>query len=570
MRQPWLVLALALAACGGGGDGGGAADAGGPDAFVDESTPFFDPDHVVQVDIELAEADWDVLRLQARSIGQIFGTCLMEPFDDPFTYFSSTVTIDGQRLDQVGVRKKGFLGSLDPDKPSLKLKFDEYVADQRFAGLENFTLNNSKQDPAFVRQCLAYRTFRAAGVPATRCNFARVTVNGRDLGLYVHVESGSEDFLRRHFADPEGNLYEGTLSDFREGWTATFELKTNETANDRRDLQPVVDALELPDDQLLAALEPLVDIDQFLTFWATEVLITHWDGYAGNANNFFAYHDPSTGKFSFMPWGADGTFVAADNPFGSSGTTSVQANSLLPRRLYLLPETRARYVAALRAVMARAWDEPALLAEIDRMEDLITPIADPQGALGLAGHLEQVRDFVRARRAAIEAELAPGPPAWTAALRDAPCFVPIGTLSGTFTTTWGTIGADDPFDTGTGTLAGALDDVALTTQQVGATSGLDLEADPARAQVAVVALQDDGTALVLAFQIDPASWAADSELAIDWNTVMGVVYRYTIATGNFELVGLFLGGAVQLDQASMTDGAPVTGSFAGDIIRSPF
>jgi hypothetical protein len=561
-----LLVALGAAAC---GDDAAIDGDAGADAGVDLSAPLFDPAQVVEVEIDLLEEDWDLLRVQTRSISELFGTCLAEPFPDPFTYFPATVTIDGETLADVGVRKKGFLGSLDTEKPSLKIKFNEYVADQRLAGLKQFTLNNSKQDPSFVRQCLTYQTFAAAGVPASRCNFAHVTVNGRDLGLYVHVEGGTKDFLRRHFDDPEGNLYEGTLSDFRDGWTETFELKTNETANDRSDLDPVIAALELPDGQLLAALDPLVDLDQFLTFWAAEVLTTHWDGYSGNANNFFAYHDPSTGKFSFFPWGADGTLIPGAQPFGAT-PVSVQAVSLLPRRLYLLPETRDQYVARLRELLDAVWDEAALQDEIDRMEDLITPIADPDGSAGLAASLDAVRDFVAERRGHIEAELAAGPPAWNAPLRDPPCFVTIGNLAGSVQTTWGTIGAPDAFATGTGTLSGTIEGATLVVNQVGGTSGTDTQADPPRSQIAQVSWLADNTALIVVFQIDPAAFAANTTLPIDWNTVLGVIYRYVPATQAFELVGLFSDGTLDLDMASMVNGQPVTATFSGNVIRSPF
>ena len=50
------------------------------------------------VDLAVAEADWDTLRFQTRSVSSLLGTCLMSPFPDPFTYVRATVTIDGQIL----------------------------------------------------------------------------------------------------------------------------------------------------------------------------------------------------------------------------------------------------------------------------------------------------------------------------------------------------------------------------------------------------------------------------------------------------------------------------------------
>src|SRR5204863_6314993 len=48
----------------------------------------------------------------------------------------------------------------------------------------------------------------AAGVPAARAAHARVELNGRDAGLYVLVEGYNKRFLKRHFGDARGNLYD--------------------------------------------------------------------------------------------------------------------------------------------------------------------------------------------------------------------------------------------------------------------------------------------------------------------------------------------------------------------------
>jgi hypothetical protein len=184
-----------------------------------------------------------------------------------------------------------------------------------------------------------------------------------------------------------------------------------------------------------------------------------------------------------------------------------------------------------------------------------------------------VRGFVRARRGQIDGALAAGPPPWNEPLRDPPCFVAIGDASGTFSTTWGTAGAPNPFATGSGTLMGTVNGMPLAVGMVGATAGMDPNVtppDPPKVQLVQVATLADGTAAIVVFQVDPALYAPATDLAIDWGGVMGLVFRFTPSTGTFELVALFSDGTLHLGMASMTDGAPVTGSFTGNLIKSPF
>lgn len=552
------ALALVVPAC-----GRGTGNAG-----VDASARIFDPNRVIEVSITMSPADWDALRIQGRTLTDIFGSgCLTGPFPSPFTWFSCTVTVDGQTFFNVAVRKKGFLGSLDENKPSLKLKFDEFVSGQEAFGLDRITLNNSKQDPAYVRQALAYQTFARAGIPAPRCNFARVLVNGTELGLFVHVESVDKEFLRRHFSTDWGNLYEGTLSDFRPQWINTFDQKTNETIADRSDLQGVVDALAAPDATVVAELGKVIDVENFLTYWATEVLVNHWDGYANNQNNFFVYPEPAGGAFRFIPWGTDGVMVQG-TPFGVPGQpTSVMARGALSRRLYLLPETQTRYLSKLQSLLDTAWNEAAIVAEIDRLEALITPVADPTGTKGLAASLDEVRDFVQTRRAAILGELASGPPAWTWPLPDPPCFTFLGDWSGSFSTTYGTLNAPNPFSTGTGTLVGSLSGVPRTFTNIGSTCGENPDPAADGIQTQVLGLRSDGTIDVVLLEVQPALFAPGSTVPLDWGSGVGAVFNFNPSSGAVTVLGLILNGSVQFTQAATTPGAAVTGSFQGQLVK---
>lgn len=557
-----------LAACGSEAplplpDGGSGAPADGGvagslDAGPDPSEVMFDPARLLEVDIELLPADWDALRRQTRDLADTLGRpeCLAAPFPSPFTYFPARVTVDGVAVENSAVRKKGFLGSLSEQKPSLKISFDEYVPGRELNGVDGLTLNNGRQDPSLIKACLGYLLFREAGLPASRCTFAKVTVNGELLGVYANVEAIKKRFLRRHFASDEGNLYEGTLSDFRDGWLGTFEQKTNvEVPSDGSDLLAMTAALQVSDAELGAALEPILDVDAFLTFWATEVLIQHWDGYAGNTNNFYLYRDPATARLHFLPWGVDGILGARP---GAGLPQSVYATGLLARRLYLHPELGARYVERLGELLDSVFDAPALIDEVDRIEALIVPAVSPAERVEVTTAIEALRTFLRGREDALRRELRAGRAAWDVPLRDPPCFRDVGALHARLETRWGTHPTNNPFNTGTGTLTGTVAGVALEPMQVGSAAGFGQNPDDAGQVALVLAATLPGGAIAVVYAvIDPVQFVPGTLLPIDQERARGVLARIPRAGAPLELVAYFSQGSVRIDAASLVDGAPV-------------
>lgn len=205
----------------------------------------FSADRVIEVQITMSENDWNALRYQNREIDfGNFGTRRYGPMPSPFTYFDAQVRIDGVDFLNVGVRKKGFLGSLSNTRPSLKIKLDHKLRGGHLDGLSTLTLNNNKQDRSLVSQYLSYSLFRRAGLPASRCGFAQVFVNGKNLGVYSHVETVRKPLLRREFETDAGTLFEGTVVDFDPGWENAFELKTGDDAQGRRRIAGLIKALQ--------------------------------------------------------------------------------------------------------------------------------------------------------------------------------------------------------------------------------------------------------------------------------------------------------------------------------------
>lgn len=550
---------------------------------TDPSDGYFAMDRVLEVSIEVNPEDWDTLRHQTRTFEDLMAEIekyqLSRPFASIYDWFSATVTIDGETHTEVGVRKKGFLGSQSDSKPSLKLRYDKYVDGQSLGGvMERMTLNNSIQDPSMVNTCLAYQVFAAAGNPAPRCNFATVTVNGKELGLYVHVEEIKAPMLARHFDSAEGNLYEGTVSDFTPEYRGTIEKKTNEDADDWSDVDGVVAALLDTSDAGLKALGELVDLGRFLSFWATESLVGHWDGYTGDRNNYHFYREPE-GKFVFIPWGVDDVFHLKDdpNPFDniSEPPPSVLALTAIPNRLYNIPEWGAKYAERLKEILDTVWDEDELLSSVDRMAAIVQEHSLPDAKDEAAEDTERVRKFILTRKGEILADITPEPPDWPEP--EGPD-APAGSITPEaweihFETVWGSSKNPNPFEEGEVTYlnidADPPDAMAVIAGEAGAEEQTILPGIEDSVSISILSLESSGSIAGITLVLPADKLTGGVTLALGKDAIGGVVW--TIPPGSVE-PNWFLplsGARLELVEASGKPGAVISGRFYGSIGGAP-
>ena len=335
----------------------------------------FPHDQVLDVQITIDSKDWDSIRYQSRNFFEALNESRQHaPIDHPYTYVEASILIDGVEFPQVGIRKKGFLGSQNSTRPSIKVKLNHVDKEGQIDGLTNLTFNNNQQDVSLISQFMGYGLFNAAGIPAPRCAYANVVVNGQDLGIYAHVERIHRPFLKREFGNDDGVLYEGTAVDFYPGWLGSFEHKLGSDKVGRKKIQKLIDVLNNPNDNIESLIGELVDLESFYAFWAMEGLLGFWDGYSGNRNNFFIYLNPKTDKFHFIPWGADSMFERY-SPIRDDrrDPVSVKTQGLISNRLYQLKSGRQRYQNALEEIMAQNWSDTALLAETERIQALVKP-----------------------------------------------------------------------------------------------------------------------------------------------------------------------------------------------------
>jgi len=305
----------------------------------------------------------------------------------------------------VAVHLKGHLGSFRPidSKPALTLNFDKLAKGQRFHGLQKIHLNNSVQDPSYVSEQISRELFLAAGIPAPRAAHATMELNGRALGLFVLVEGWNKQFLKRHFRNPNGNLYDGG---FGKDITYLLDATSGDEPDDRTLLDILVGACQEPDLSLrLAEMSKVLDLDRFITFFALEVLCAHWDGYTLNKNNFRVYADPESNKLVFLPHGMDQMFGLWRMRPTSSITPMMRG--MVSDAVMRTPEGRQRYLARMGELITNVVNVSALSARIDELSAKIRPaLANDTAALQNQHEAAtQLRSRIIARAASVREQL---------------------------------------------------------------------------------------------------------------------------------------------------------------------
>ena len=375
---------------------------------------FYALDNVITVKITMPQAEWDAVRIEEPKGGR----CNFEWTGDPrYTWHEATsVEISGTKFPTkttfagVGVKKKSFCGSIDSDKPCLHVDFGRF-GDANVPGIEALigsryvTLNNSIQDKSYIKQTLGYRLLDMAGLPNSRCNYARVFVNGTLIGqgvggvnspgIYVNAEPVMKRYIERNFhGNMKGNLYElEHHDDFVAERLPFIGVESLSRFDDKADLKFACGEIKA---RGLAGADDTLDTDQFLKLYAMEFFLKQWDGYADNTNNTYIYNDvtavaaPGVGniKFKFIPWGIDQTYQP-DRPFklGRDGVIAQLVRNDDARRKQLMDQIRVYR----ETVFSRENQQTALKPLIDQMQALLVGFGVPNAVAEIDSVRQQLR-----------------------------------------------------------------------------------------------------------------------------------------------------------------------------------
>jgi VCBS repeat-containing protein len=333
---------------------------------------------------------------------------------------ATLVNVDGTGTDivyNVGVRVRGsgsrftFVTAV----PNLRINIP---SDRVWQGVTSINLNTQHTNAQLVGMSL----FELAGLASEEGVVVQVRLNGenraveaRQHGSYVRLEAAGADWAENHYPkDPNGNFYRGTSNLIYNTenpalYVNDFDKQTNTGENDYSDviaLTRALDPAQTPDGVFVATVRQVIDVDQWMRFFAVNTLLVNEENglVNGNEDDYSLYRGAVDPRFDLVPHDLDTVLGQGDTP-GDPNRHVLNELRTNPRlaRLFDRPEFLNLYYFHLIE-----------LADTVFAPDVIEPLLDNLLASWVApANIQAMKTFARNRVTSVRAQVAQAPPYWT-------------------------------------------------------------------------------------------------------------------------------------------------------------
>ena len=312
---------------------------------------FFDQSQVHTVDIKMNENDWNNFIKSASEE----------------KYVPCDVVIDGETLENVGIRAKGnssllFVSSSGGDKFSFRFKLDEFDKHQNYHGLTEFCMNNMYSDPSCMRDVICYNAFYELKGYAPDVAYTDMTLNGQPYSFYLLCEQPGTTLAERFATDDEAVLYKASERNANTycSFTQNMALDSFDVKFGKDDQYVHIDEVKQAINKLTSSnykfIEDVIDVPSFLKGFAVNAVLCNYDSYNGSlAHNYYLMYND--GKMRYVGWDynlALGNFM----DYGASATSDIKTatyqtnvNDRPLLKLLQVPEYYDMYVGYVKEIV---------------------------------------------------------------------------------------------------------------------------------------------------------------------------------------------------------------------------
>lgn len=215
--------------------------------------------------------------------------------------------------------------SVDADKPQtwpFLIAFDKNIENQVFQGYSRMSL---RPGIPVINEAVALGMTEKTGQKTQKYTYVKYTLNGYEQTTRLMIVVPDE-----HYAAElgDGILYkadsESSFS-YQGDDSATYEDQFKQVNGDDNE-SPIIELLkwfdEASDEEFAADLEKHIDVDSFAQYVATQNLLVNSDDMAGPGKNYYLWYDNATKIFTIISWDLNLT-MSGDTSAGPDDTISM-------------------------------------------------------------------------------------------------------------------------------------------------------------------------------------------------------------------------------------------------------
>jgi hypothetical protein len=219
----------------------------------------------------------------------------------------------GQFYDNILIHRRGGSTAGAPKK-HFKFNFNhgyKFQYDPNLPRVNEFNLNSTYSDKAYLRQNLAFEAYDWCGCPGSVSFPVRAQRNGEFYGVQIFIEEPEEELLEREGLDPDGALYK-MYNMFENGGSAEKKTRRWENRSDLDDFTRSINNYSgvTRHNNIFDRVNLPLTLDYLVA-----TIITHQNDHPHK--NHYLYRDSDgSGEWCFLPWDHDLTW--GSNWTGSS------------------------------------------------------------------------------------------------------------------------------------------------------------------------------------------------------------------------------------------------------------
>ncbi|MEG6522505.1 CotH kinase family protein [Desulfotomaculum sp. 1211_IL3151] len=252
----------------------------------------------------------------------------------------------------------------------------------RFLGGREIHLNAEYLDPSLLRNKLSFDFFRDLNILSPAAKFVLLKLNGSFKGVYLHLESVDDLFLKNRNL-PAGAIYYARNDDanfsllnpdnyeVKKSLLDGYKQKYGSPSDDGFLRELIFKTNTVPRADFAKEIVKHIDIEKYLRWLAGVVCTQNYDGFI---QNYALYRNSVTGLFELIPWDYDGTWGrSCHGKEMAYHYVPIQGSNTLTARILDIPAFRHSYRRLLEEILETSFTRNLLEPRITSLYHLLRP-----------------------------------------------------------------------------------------------------------------------------------------------------------------------------------------------------